>query len=253
MPISDDCFKEFEFDLPRSLLRDLVELLESMGRAPLDLDTVNRLIPEEQGVYQLYLNDILVYIGKTDAEAGLCKRLARHAKKIHQRQNLTPSQISFKAVRVFVFTAVDLESQLINHYNSLGAFPLWNNSGFGANDPGRERDTTTLKQSHFDKRYPIDIDVPLQPVSLDTTLSVADALSQLKNEVPYVIRFGGGVRRPHTDLVSTTITISSGPRTARSILTLIRAALAGNWQVTVLPGYVIMYPEQRQYPEARPL
>jgi hypothetical protein len=122
-------FSEFEFDLPDALLASLIVAFDNMNSAPLDLEHVGEL-PEAQGVYQLYLDDEIVYIGKTDAKSGLLKRLSRHACKIQHRQNLTVAQVTFKAIRVFVFTAVDLESQLIRHYR--GVSPVsWNNGGFG--------------------------------------------------------------------------------------------------------------------------
>ena len=59
---------EFEFDLPDALLRRLVTVFDSLVPAPL-VDANVRRIPEEQGVYQLFLNKggitSLVYIGKT--------------------------------------------------------------------------------------------------------------------------------------------------------------------------------------------
>lgn len=245
-------FKEFEFDLPRALLRDLVELLDGMGRVPLTTATVNAHIPEEQGVYQLFLDQTLVYIGKTDAEAGLKNRLSRHAKKIQQRHNLDPHRVSFKAVRIFVFTAVDLETQLINHYTQ----PSWNGGGFGANDPGRERDTTTLKDDHFDRLYPINIDVPLGPSAAAGTFTVAEVLAKLKAETPYVIRFqnqGGRSRSPHSDLAATKVRVSSGRHTARDLLLLAQKSLGSSWQVTVQPGYLMVYKERKIYPHMRPL
>ena len=257
MPPSADWFKEFEFDLPRALLRDLVELLDGMGRAPLDTATVNARIPEEQGVYQLFLDDALVYVGKTDSDAGLNQRLGRHAKKIQQRHNLDPLRVSFKAVRIFVFTAVDLEQQLIKHYaTTSGAGLAWNNSGFGSNDPGRERDTTTLKDDHFDLLYPIDIDVPLGPSAAVGNFTVAEVLATLKDEVSYVVRYqnlGGRSRKPHADLEATRVDIPAGGHTARSVLRLVQAALGTDWQVTVQPGYLMIYKEHRPYPHAQPL
>lgn len=256
MSTSIDWFKEFEFDLPAALLVDLVDLLDGMGRAPIDAATVAQ-IPEEQGVYQLFLDDDLVYVGKTDSEAGLNQRLARHTKKIQQRQGLDPKRVSFKAVRIYVFTAVDLEQQLIKHYSAKSATALaWDQSGFGANDPGRERDTTKLKDKHFDLLYPIDIDAGLNTSSIAGELSVAEVLSKLKTEVPYIIRFqnkGGSSRQPHADLASTRITIPSSAHTARDILRLVRDALGVEWQITVLPGYVIVYKEREHYPHAQSL
>lgn len=253
MPTSIDWFKEFEFNLPTALLRDLVALLDDMSRAPLDAATVAS-IPEEQGVYQLFLDDMLVYVGKTDSDAGLNLRLGRHANKIRHRHGLDPKRVSFKAVRIFVFTPVDLEQQLIKHYSAATRVALaWNNSGFGANDPGRERDTTKLKGGHFDRRYPINIDVELCSSAVAGEFSVADVLSTLKLEVPYVIRFqnlGGRSRKPHPDLVSTKIKIPSGAHTARSVLRLVKEALGAAWQITVQPGYVIVYKESKMYPHA---
>src|SRR5262245_21719866 len=108
-------YMDFEFDLPRALLVRLVQVLDSLPPAALDEEFLNA-IPDAQGVYQLFLNGDLVYIGKTDAEAGLRKRLDRHRRKIQHRNGLDPNQMFFKAVRIYVFTAIDLETQLINHY-----------------------------------------------------------------------------------------------------------------------------------------
>lgn len=149
-------YTEFEFDLPGALLTRLIEVLDALDAAPLDV--ANLLgIPEEQGVYQLLLDDRVVYIGKTDAEAGLHKRLSRHARKIIHRVGLDPRRVSFKTVRIFVFTAMDLESDLIRHYGGVKALD-WNGSGFGSNDPGRERDTTKIDSKNYDATFPIDID-----------------------------------------------------------------------------------------------
>lgn len=249
-------FQEFEFDLPSALQRDLVALLDTMGCTPLNEANVKAVIPDEQGVYQLFLDDKLVYIGKTDSEAGLNQRLRRHADKIRHRRNLDPDQVTFRAVRIFVFTAIDLEQQLIKHYGKSNGL-AWNNSGFGSNDPGRERDTSKLKESHFDLSFPIDIDVALAPVKRSATSSVAEALTELKSEVPYVIRFqnkGGKSRRPHPDLENAIIGLSAAQkRTARSVLKAVQNALGKDWQVTVQPGYVILYKENKLYPHASPL
>ncbi len=63
-------FRECEFDVPSALLEQRVAVCGAMDTAPLNQETTSR-IPEAQGVYQLFLRDQLVYIGKTDAEAGL--------------------------------------------------------------------------------------------------------------------------------------------------------------------------------------
>src|SRR5690606_35236653 len=96
-------FKDFEFDLPSALLERLVLLFSEMTPGALNDETVEG-VPEAQGVYQLFFQDELVYVGKTDADAGLKRRLLRHARKIRARSNLTPESVTFKAVRVYVFT-----------------------------------------------------------------------------------------------------------------------------------------------------
>lgn len=177
---------EFEFDLPGALLSRLVEVFDQMEPAPLALSTLDK-IPEKQGIYQLFLNNKLVYIGKTDAEAGLAKRLGRHRSKIQHRNGLEPSQVSFKAVRLFVFTAIDLETQLIHHYGG-AELVSWNGSGFGSNDPGRERDTSTYKETHFDTKFPIDIDREIE-FNVSAPHTAADVLRVLKSLLPYTFDF----------------------------------------------------------------
>lgn len=137
-------FTDFEFDLPEALLARLIDEFDSLHAAPLNKTAVEQ-VPDKQGVYQLFLDRELVYVGKTDAEAGLNRRLRRHEEKIQHRPLLDPKRVSFKAVQIYVFTAVDLETQLINHYKDKKMPAVWNNSGFGANDVGQERDTTKYK------------------------------------------------------------------------------------------------------------
>jgi hypothetical protein len=226
-------YKEFEFDLPEALLAHLVSILDSMDSTSLLFENIND-IPDAQGVYQLFLDDELVYIGKTDAEAGLRKRLGRHACKIQHRVGLDPARVTFKAVRIYVFTAVDLEAQLIKHYGGY-SIVRWNGSGFGSNDPGRERDTTTYKKNHFDALFPINVDRELD-LELPTSGTAAAVFSALKASVPYVFRYqsaGRGSRRPHPDLDATTVSITADPPlTARRVIeetvSQLPAGLAGN-------------------------
>ena len=69
------CFEELEFDLPSALLGQLVKLFEEMSEGSLDASIVQE-VEDAQGVYQLFLNGELVYIGKTDGQAGLRTRLS---------------------------------------------------------------------------------------------------------------------------------------------------------------------------------
>lgn len=244
-------YSEFEFDLPGALLAELIKEFDDTESAPLNAENIQG-IPEQQGVYQLFLDDSLVYIGKTDADAGLNKRLSRHAKKIMHRRALDPSRVSFKAVRIFVFTAMDLEADLIKHYGGVKAI-AWNGSGFGSNDPGRERDTTKVAAENYDAKFPIDIDRQLA-FAIDDGESAASALVRLKEALPYTFRFqGAGARgrKPHPDLVGARLNKLSGPTSPRAAIEHIVGALPNGWQATALLGYIILYKEApRHYPQS---
>ena len=246
-------FEELEFDLPTALIAALVGLLDEMPSADLTEENV-LAVKNEQGIYQLFLDGVLVYIGKTDADAGLQTRLRRHSKKIQGRINLDSGRVTFKAVRIYVFTAMDLEELLIAHFG-LNSANSWNNSGFGANDPGRERDTSKLKEHHFDKKFPIDLHIPMAVSLSGTAQSVHDVLLQLKAAVPYLIRSEratGGGKQPHQDLLKAQVTIPKvAGLTVEHVLKLVKTALGAEWQITALPGYVVIYKETRNYPEGR--
>jgi hypothetical protein len=250
-------YSEFEFDLPGALLNRLVDEFKNLSDAPLNA-SVLKAIPNEQGVYQLFIQKDaaldLVYIGKTDAEAGLRSRLLRHAGKIEHRQNLDPAKVRFKAIRVYVFTAIDLETQLIAHYGGVQKVQ-WNGSGFGSNDPGRERDTTKYKPDHFDTQYPIDTTRPLA-FSVPPNGSAADVLKTLKEKLPYIIRFEAKApksRQPHADLENTKVTIGSAqPWTPESVIAQVIRQLPTGWHATKLPNCIIIYKnDTRKFPSGR--
>lgn len=241
-------YTEFEFDLPDALLTHLIRVLDGLEPAPLAAGVVSS-VPEAQGVYQLFLDKELVYIGKTDAEAGLRKRLDRHAFKIQHRLNLDPARVSFRAVRIFVFTAIDLETQLIRHYAAGGT--RWNNRGFGANDPGRQRDRTKVRSTNFDALYPIDLDREIElDFSQDT--NAGQVLARLKQALPYTFRYETeSGRRPAAELTQTQVLIPHGPTTARQLLKHLVAQLPTGWQATAFLHQVILYRETiDDYPDA---
>jgi hypothetical protein len=159
--------------------------------------------------------------------------------------------VTFNAVRIYVFTAVDLEVQLIKHYGGYSVV-RWNGSGFGSNDPGRQRDTTTYKKNHFDALFPINIDRELD-LDLPASGTAAAVFSALKASVPYVFRYqsaGQGSRKPHPDLDATTVSITADrPLTARCVIEKTVSQLPAGWQATRLPSVLIMYKENKPYPQ----
>jgi hypothetical protein len=241
-------YREFEFDLPQALLINLVEAFDQMEGAPLTAPSLAS-IEEGQGVYQLLNSGQLVYIGKTDAQAGLRKRLERHARTILHRRNLDPENITFKAIRVFVFTAIDLETQLIRHYQTAGRV-AWNFSGFGSNDPGRERDTTNARPDGFDAQFPIDLDREIS-FEIETPSTVSRILSTMRRELPYTLRAETtrrGARSLHPELEAQIRNLPDPPYTMRRLLLHLLDRLPRGWQCTLLPGRVILYKENRDYP-----
>ncbi len=242
-------FVDFEFDLPGALLSQLVSVLDRMEAAQLTAENVNS-VPEAQGVYQLFHEGMLVYIGKTDADAGLRQRLSRHLAKVMHRQGLKSDDVSFKAVRIFVFTTVDLEAQLLRHYRTTSRID-WNNSGFGSNDPGRNRERTRYKDGHFDKLFPIDIDMPID-IDLPDHGTAEEILKKLKAQLPYLFRFQNrenGDDDPYQDLVETKLTIGdTRDASSRMLIDEIVRQLPAGWQATLLPSHVILYKERADYP-----
>lgn len=242
-------YAELEFDLAGALRDRLVQMFASMPTAPLDRQSVSTSVPNQQGVYQLFHEDELVYIGKTDAKSGLRSRLERHSDKIRDRVGLDPGSVSFKAIRLFVFTVMDLETELLQANK-----PAWNGRGFGSNNPGRERDTTRIKAVNFDARFPIDIHREVQfPLKPHVPLSAESALSAVQSNVPWNLRrqnLGGNSKKCDPELESTLVRLSGGSKTPWEMISEIVSQLPPGWQATALKSHVILYKEPpRNYPD----
>lgn len=253
-------YVELELDLIPALRREILGVLSDIEMQPL-VPAATSGVPDAQGVYFLYLrpkqdgSDVPIYVGKTDAKSGLCNRLTRHAAKIRGRKNIRPSDVYFRAVRLFVFTALDIETDLIETYGGAGNID-WNNSGFGSNDPGKERDTTKYKPEHFDTRFPIDTDTWFFDMP-SGVMTVAAAMQHLKDNerLPYVIRF----QRPspnsrnsfHPDFLSTHVDFAPGLTVAQIVARCIENLPAG-WHATGLPSHIIVYKDdKRSFPSGR--
>lgn len=235
-------FRAFEFDLPPALLRQVIGVLDNMEQGALLADHVSSVVPEAQGVYQLFHRGKLVYVGKTDAQSGLRRRLERHAYTILSRHNLDVADMSFKAVQVLVFSAMDLETSLINHYRDLGSPSVWNGSGFGNNDPGRNRDKTALREDGFDATYPINIDLALALDDLREQRTVSRLLTAISNRLPYTLRFEKTALAT-SQLAETNVSLAGGTATMREVMNQVVAALPSGWQATRLSGRVVLYRE----------
>jgi hypothetical protein len=140
----------FDFDLDRGIRAQVVEKLDS---SPL-LELKKNVGPQQSGIYALYLNGALVYIGKaskgtTKSKRTLRARLNEHVGKIDERQNISLDHMQCRyltfASEWWVFAA---EFALINFHQ-----PEWNDTGFGSKIPGIGRPGTT-RISKWNERYP---------------------------------------------------------------------------------------------------
>lgn len=235
-------FRSLEFDLPKALLAQVVETFDAMEAGGLS-PTATGMVPDAQGVYQLFHAGKLVYVGKTDAQAGLRQRLSRHAWTIQGRHGLDVAEMGFKAVQVLVFSAMDLETALIGHYRADRRNPAWNGSGFGSNDPGRNRDGTALRADGFDATYPINIDLPLTLAPAADNVDAVRLLDTLSTAVPFTLRYEKATAAIQTLRGSRPSTVPT-PVTLREAMTIVCAALPPGWQATRLPGRVILYRER---------
>ncbi|MFI9334061.1 GIY-YIG nuclease family protein [Streptomyces lusitanus] len=236
---------EFKLSITKALGDQLAAALEELTPAPLATGNILRLRPLP-GVYQLYKGEELVYVGKADK--SLPQRIEKHFRKISGRRNISIEEMSFTCLYVDEdFGAVAPERLLINKHRGQGEVP-WNYNGFGNNDPGKRRDTTVVEEKHFDRQYPIDLAYALPDFMTvddgsEDEWTLGKLLTTVKALLPYVFRYEStkafdeiGVQLP------------TGSLTADEALRVISEHVPAPWQVTALPGYVIMYGKTEDYP-----
>lgn len=150
MPEPADDPHHFDFDLDRGIRSQVVEKLEASPLLPL----TKGVGPPLSGIYALYFNDKLVYIGKaskgtTKSKRTLRSRLSEHVAKIGGRQNITLAEMQCRYLTFssewWVFAA---EFALITHFE-----PEWNASGFGSKVPGVGRPGTD-RISRWNELFP---------------------------------------------------------------------------------------------------
>ncbi|MFE6783807.1 Eco29kI family restriction endonuclease [Streptomyces sp. NPDC057680] len=238
---------EFKLSITKALGDQLSAALMDLRPAPLTMENIQLLRPLP-GVYQLYKGEELVYVGKADT--SLPQRIEKHFRKISGRRNISLAEMAFTCLYVDEdFGAVAPERLLINKHRGQGEVP-WNYNGFGNNDPGKRRDTTEVDADHFDRAYPIDLEYKCaelwQFVSGSGTVSLADLLSATKRALPYVFRY-----QASSAFEAIHVAESYECATADEILRTVASHLPDMWQITALPGYLIMYPKVEEYPSAQ--
>lgn len=244
-------FLEYEANLEEVLRLQLPPLVRSGKQAPLTLANVRALPEEARGAYALFDKTDLVYVGKTDAQEGFRSRLERHCHGIQHRKGLTPTDISFIAIKIAVFHNAAVETMLIEALNN----PPWNNSGFGSNDPGHNREDQIA--SEFDTKHPVDIDIPLDFVKSGDYRTL-DFLVSLKDSLPYTFRYetdatdgkkrGAKHTTGHSDQRETALIAPKDNLTMRECMRIAVAALPVGWVATLFPDRVILYKEKDRAP-----
>lgn len=238
--------RHFTFDLTGALAEQLDAALPGLNPESLAMSQL-AAVEAIPGIYQLYHGDELVYVGKADR--NLHDRLTDHYRKISGRLNIDIDDMRFTGLYLEgTWIPVGPEQMLIKRREDQGIRPPWNYNGFGINDPGRERDTTNFGADHFDVLYPANLDYVIENVS-GGTYPVSDLLPTIKRELPYIFRYENRYAR-HPDYLEAQATVENMP-TALEVFNALMDALPSGWQLTALPGYVIMYKQVRPYPSAR--
>jgi hypothetical protein len=238
-------FGEFRLSISQALTDQLHAALHKLNPAPLSLDEIGAL-EARQGVYQLYLEGDLVYVGS--AAKSLRARLTQHHWKIAGRQNISVEDVGFTCLYVDEdLTVLAPEDRLITVFQDEGSC-AWNGQGFGPHDPGRNRDKTILKPDHFDRQYPIRLDWPCEGIKAGAT-TARHLVRALKLELPYAYRYENKAAN-RADYDAATVIVPRDNMTALELLVLLAGALP-NYQITALMGYVIMYKQRGEiYPDA---
>ncbi|TKA09514.1 Eco29kI family restriction endonuclease [Actinacidiphila oryziradicis] len=232
--------EEFRLSITRALGDQLADALTTLRPAPLTQDNLN-VLQAKPGVYQLYLRDQFVYVGKADK--SLPSRLGNHLRKLSSRRELDIEAVSFACLYVAEdFSAVAPEKLLIKRHKAEGRIP-WNTNGFGNKDPGRKRDHTALKVNHFDMLHPIDLGRTVEGVTAGPW-KLHELLKAVKQGLPYNFRY-----QAPTTFKDALVAVPDARTTADELFRLIAPVLPEDWQISALMGYAIMYEDARvDYP-----
>ncbi|MFI5937868.1 hypothetical protein [Actinoplanes sp. NPDC051494] len=255
--VSGQFSNQFRLSITEALSTQLYTALDALEPAPLTRANLDALyeqarrldLPGMSGVYQLFRQrpgegPELTYVGKADQP--LPKRLGDHLYKLSGRHGISLAEMSFRCLFVEEdLSAVSPEKMLIKRHLRTSKI-VWNNRGFGINDPGRERDTTRNKENHWDIEFPIDLSRRVAALTPGPR-TLRSLLDEVKEGLPFNFRFqqrGGG-------LYERSITVPEPDMTADEVFRLIAANLTGGWQIAALVGWVIMYDDNhRIYPGA---
>lgn len=255
---------DFILDLGEAMRVQLHALLTGLKPVPLTMENITP-IDRRPGLYQLFLDDESVYIGKADRDLG--RRLLNHFNKLRGRIDSTFSPAEEALIARMKFRCMYIHRDI----DSLGPEKLlitafrrdertgntipWNTNGFGNKDVGRERDSSKLDMLHFDRIYPIDLSLPIETEFLgrrgkvQSVESMQDALEVLKAAFPFTFRYGQTPlnKKQLRQIQVSREEIFCSARTVREWFEWIADQLPQGWVITALSGWVIAYPDDNPY------
>ena len=226
----------FSLNITEALRSQLTAAMRRLHPAPLTIENL-AAVEARPGVYILLDEDGPTYIGKADK--SLRSRLADHFRKLSGRTGNILGRIKFQCLYIEEdIAAIAPERMLIKGLAEVSAL-RWNNTGFGNNDPGKERDSSQVKHNHFDAQFPIDLTfrVALEPPADQPT--IGDLMPELKRTMPFVFRY------PKLDRETAALRVpreAFGVHTVEDAMQVLARNLPENWKIIALPGYVIAYP-----------
>ena len=246
---SDGCGL-FEFDIATPLFEQMCVDFDLLAPVPLDESHLAE-VAERPGVYGLHHRGELVYVGKADGSART--RLRKHRKQLHGRFGIAQEDVSFRCLHfAYTWDPFQPEAHMVEKYD-----PSWNNSGFGPNDPGRQRDRTNLKDTHWHVRFPLDPDFACPGIPA-AQYDVLELLREVAKQAPYWVRFQGN-RESRSDqerllyeaaqadfAAAKIVTVPADDMSVRELLLLAIQALPNpeEWQLTQLPSHLLLYREK---------
>lgn len=249
MPHNEDdtAAAHFEFDLATPFLAQLLAVFDSLGTSSLSTEQIAHL-DAHQGVYGLYRNDAVVYVGKADNPVP--ERLTDHLVKIDGRRNISTDEMRFKVVYLAkTWVPLAPEKMMIAHFAKLGGCE-WNGNGFGPHDPGRNREKTNKPPEGFDSQFPIREDWPCEGIEAGPREANV-LLQQIMRELPFCFRYQTdrpkAWRQGSAEYNGKTLNVPTGKMRADQLIAEIARQLGSSWQATKFPSHIILYEENEEY------
>lgn len=235
----------YNFHFLDTVSQQLHDQLKGMVDTPLTPVTLHSLAVFQQtnravqGVYVLHYKGNPVYVGKA---SKMSARLSKHMKKISGRKGINLAQVSYKALLLdkSMSTAAN-ETVLLGLFQKNYA-GMWNNGGFGPNDPGKERDTT--KPGDFDSKYPIQEKWPTTVTTPQTT--VGALLREMKDQLPYVFRY----QKLSAIEAAIPVNVAGIRSEADALFEVAIQTLGGGWRGAILSYGMVLYKNYKAYPFA---